>query len=395
MADKHYKLTLTMKDGSVHSVNFVAPQGEPGPPGPKGDPGGFSGSLGEPGKDGVSATHSWKGTVLTITSASGTSSADLKGEKGDKGDPGEKGADGAKGEKGDRGIQGEKGDKGDPGEPGQKGDKGDQGIQGIQGEPGQKGDKGDKGDTGSQGPKGDTGEKGADGATPVAGVDYFTEADKIEMVREVIDQLGLNVIGEVDNANNILITADLPSGTYTMRYENADGSVTDIGTFTVGSGGSTGSSYTNLADPESPDWLTNQRINSSKNIVDVTEAQRGDKTVVVTNRFSTTGLSKLHIKGLDIINNLVNGSSNQNFGRMYAYKDGAIYLVTYQPSTGLTNLSGKLHYSYADYDSDVVILDVATLFADWGYSGITEISLGGILTGAASDVIITADENIV
>ena len=163
MADKHYKLTLTMKDGSVHSVNFVAPQGEPGPPGPKGDPGGFSGSPGEPGKDGVSATHSWKGTVLTITSASGTSSADLKGEKGDKGDPGEKGADGAKGEKGDRGIQGEKGDKGDPGEPGQKGDKGDQGIQGIQGEPGQKGDKGDKGDTGSQGVPGEKGETGAKG----------------------------------------------------------------------------------------------------------------------------------------------------------------------------------------------------------------------------------------
>lgn len=403
MADRHYKLTLTMKDGSSHSVNFVAPQGEPGPPGGNGADAeqireAIDRYLEEnqivvtPGKDGVSATHRWNGTVLTITSASGTSSADLKGEKGDKGDPGEKGADGAKGEKGDRGIQGEKGDKGDPGEPGQKGDKGDQGIQGIQGEPGQKGDKGDKGDTGSQGPKGDTGEKGADGATPVAGVDYFTEADKIEMVREVIDQLGLNVIGEVDNANNILITADLPSGTYTMRYENADGSVTDIGTFTVGSGGSTGSSYTNLADPGSPDWLTNQRINSSKNVVDVTEAQRGDKTVVVTNHIDITGVSKLHIKGLDIINNLVNGSSNQNFGRMYAYKDGAVYLSTYQVSSGV---GGKTHYTYADYDSSVVILDVAAAFADWGYTNITEISLGGILTGAASDVIITADESIV
>ena len=36
MADRHYKLTLTMKDGSSHSVNFVAPQGEPGPPGGNG-----------------------------------------------------------------------------------------------------------------------------------------------------------------------------------------------------------------------------------------------------------------------------------------------------------------------------------------------------------------------
>jgi hypothetical protein len=49
---------------------------------------------GADGKDGVSATHSWNGTVLTVTSASGTSSADLKGAKGDKGDTGSKGADG-------------------------------------------------------------------------------------------------------------------------------------------------------------------------------------------------------------------------------------------------------------------------------------------------------------
>ena len=55
-----------------------------------------------------------------------------------------------------------------------------------------KGDKGDKGDTGPQGiqgiqgPKGDT---GADGHTPVKGTDYFTEADKQELVTAVIAAL--------------------------------------------------------------------------------------------------------------------------------------------------------------------------------------------------------------
>ena len=213
------------------------------------------------------------------------------------------------------------------------------------------------------------------------------------IVEQVLEAISQNVIGDVDEANNILITAPLAAGTYTLGYENADGSVTEIGSFTVsGSGGESGPAYTNLADPESSEWLTNQRINSSKNVVDVTEAQRGDKTVVVTNRMDITGVSKLHIKGLDIINNLVNGSSNQNFGRMYVYKDGAVYLSTYQPSSGV---GGKTHYTYADYDSSVVILDVAAAFADWGYTDITQISLGGILTGAAEDVIITADENIV
>jgi hypothetical protein len=78
------------------------------------------------GTDGVSATHEWNGTVLTITSASGTSSADLKGDTGAKGD------------------------KGDPGAPGA------------------------------------SGAPGADGKTPERGVDYWTEADKAEIVADVL-----------------------------------------------------------------------------------------------------------------------------------------------------------------------------------------------------------------
>ena len=46
--------------------------------------------------------------------------------------------------------------------------------------------KGIKGDTGAQGEKG---ENGADGHTPVKGVDYYTEADKTEMVSAVMAAL--------------------------------------------------------------------------------------------------------------------------------------------------------------------------------------------------------------
>ena len=90
------------------------------------------------GDNGVSATHVWNGTVLTITSASGTSSADLKGDKGDRGDAGP------------------------------------QGIQGVRGEPGK---------------KGEDGAAGAAGYTPVKGIDYYTEADKYEMVQRVLAAL--------------------------------------------------------------------------------------------------------------------------------------------------------------------------------------------------------------
>ena len=94
-----------------------------------------------------------------------------------------------KGPAGPQGIQGQQGEKGD------KGDKGDKGETGAQGE---KGDKGDKGDTGEQGPQGIQGEPGKDGAagatgadgkTPEKGVDYFTAADKAELVDEVLAAL--------------------------------------------------------------------------------------------------------------------------------------------------------------------------------------------------------------
>ena len=42
---------------------------------------------------------------------------------------------------------------------------------------------------GSKGSKGDTGAAGADGHTPVKGTDYFTEADKQQLVADVLAAL--------------------------------------------------------------------------------------------------------------------------------------------------------------------------------------------------------------
>ena len=67
------------------------------------------------------------------------------------------------------------GSQGPPGEKGEKGDKGD---------PGEQGPKGDKGDTGEQGPQGIQGPAGQNGYTPVKGTDYWTAADKAEIVAE-------------------------------------------------------------------------------------------------------------------------------------------------------------------------------------------------------------------
>ena len=214
------------------------------------------------------------------------------GPQGEKGDTGDTGPAGPQGEKGDTGAtgpagpQGEKGDTGEPGPAGPQGEKGDTGATGPAGPQGEKGDTGDtgpagpqgeKGDTGATGPagpqgeKGDTGATGPAGYTPVKGVDYFTEDDKAELAAAasaLVDTSGLvaknqgaanvgkilavgtdgnlvlvdmpeggaggDVIGVLDESNNILLTGNLADGTYTLKYENADGTYTEIGTLEVG-----------------------------------------------------------------------------------------------------------------------------------------------------------------
>ncbi len=116
-------------------------------------------------------------------------------------------------------IKGAKGDTGATGAQGEKGDKGDTGATGATGAAGAKGADGASvtvtsvsestedggnnvvtfsdgkaivirnGSKGSQGAKGDTGAAGADGYTPVKGTDYWTAADKTEMVDDVLATL--------------------------------------------------------------------------------------------------------------------------------------------------------------------------------------------------------------
>lgn len=57
------------------------------------------------------------------------------------------------------------------------------------GETGAPGKDGANGETGPQGPKGDPGTPGAAGHTPVKGTDYWTAADKQEIVNNVLAAL--------------------------------------------------------------------------------------------------------------------------------------------------------------------------------------------------------------
>lgn len=133
--------------------------------------------------------------------------ADLKGGKGDTGAPGKDGSPGAKGDKGETGQQGQKGDPGAAGTPGKDGADGKPGAPGADGVTPHIGDNGNwyigstdtgkpsrgaagaKGSDGANGKDGARGEKGADGKTPVRGTDYWTAADKQEIVNDVLAAL--------------------------------------------------------------------------------------------------------------------------------------------------------------------------------------------------------------
>jgi hypothetical protein len=64
---------------------------------------------------------------------------------------------------------------------------------------------------------------------PIKGVHYWTEADQEAIVQQVIAALGTPVFGRVDASNNIILTGKLADGTYTIKYEDGEGNVTEIG----------------------------------------------------------------------------------------------------------------------------------------------------------------------
>ena len=150
------------------------------------------------GADGVTPTIGENGNWYLGETDTGKPS---RGAKGDKGDPftysdftAEQLAalKGEKGDTGEQGIQGIQGEKGDTGVPGKDGKDGKNGITPTIGANGNwyigstdtgKPSRGDKGEQGSQG------ERGTDGKTPIKGTDYWTEADKAEIVQSVIEEL--------------------------------------------------------------------------------------------------------------------------------------------------------------------------------------------------------------
>ena len=117
-------------------------------------------------------------------------------------------------------------------------------------------------------------------------VDGAAQGNGLDIKAEVVSG---DVIGYVDNDNNIILTGALADGTYVLKYEDTEGNLTEIGSMKVGNG----AAYINLADPTSADWLTNKRLNTAGEIKDQTGSY-------VTNYIPVKAGDVIRVRGLNI-----------------------------------------------------------------------------------------------
>lgn len=92
-------------------------------------------------------------------------------------------------------------------------------------------------------------------------VDGIKVGNGVEVTGEVVEG---DVIGTLDENNNILLSGELADGTYTLKYQNEDGTYTDIGSLVVGA-----------IEPDTP-------VEPVKNYFDVS-------TAILNNRLGSSG----------------------------------------------------------------------------------------------------------
>jgi hypothetical protein len=170
-----------------------------------------------------------------------------------------------------------------------------------------------------------------------------------------------DVIGTLDASNNILLSGNLADGTYVLKYENTDGTFTEIGNLVVGKAG-----ITNLADPTDAKWIQNGRVGSDG--TDRTDAAGKD----LTNFIPVTNGDVVRVKNFDIQTGFASGLYNASKGIV---KSQALSLMTdYLTNINLTGTVETFTINHAD---------------------VKFVRLCGISSLTDADVIITVNEEIV
>ena len=196
------------------------------------------------------------------------------------------------------------------------------------------------------------GKAGTPGKTPVRGVDYYTEADKAEIVAMVIESLGGNpIFGIVDENNNIVVSGNLPDGTYSVKYEMENGSKVNIGNLVI----DTNVYYT------VKNTLTNCTSNNS-----ATQAVQGGSYSATISAKSGYELKSIVVKmgGTDISSTAVSG--------------GTITIAHVTGNIVITAVAEEVKAVYTNLIPTLTDVDLTTIYNGVGYKENTRISVSAV-----------------
>jgi hypothetical protein len=227
--------------------------------------------------------------------------------------------------------------------------------------------------------------RGAAGTTPVRGTDYWTEADQEAIVQQVITALGTPVFGTVDANNNIILTGALADGTYTIKYEDAEGNQTTIGTL-IAEGAP---AYTNILPLAinsdgtryngGKGWKPNTRLNSS-----------GTETTV--NGIEATGFMAVSISDTIYFANVLWQNTNANADKYYiAIYDSSFTKLASLNMSNLKSVSASAGVTY-DENGNAISLNMSKFAGYYGKTGIAYLRISAEEITDAS--IITKNEPI-
>ncbi len=207
---------------------------------------------------------------------------------------------------------------------------------------------------------------GADGRTPTRGVDYWTEED-IEAISAEVDQAVTDAVAAKTQLYPLFADslADLQaSGDPSRVYVLPDG-------YIYAWQKQYGPLFTNLADPDSDEWVNDYCLDDNNPILDPFEG------TVAANLISVNVGDVLRVSGIDLAAGHIIGCFQENM----LYFGGANIL---RIQSGESALGG--HF----YVSSVADPCCMTLRSQ----AIKYIRFSGVLTGTAEEVIITKNEEI-
>ena len=141
-----------------------------------------------------------------------------------------------------------------------------------------------------------------------------------------------DIIGTLDESNNILLTGNLADGTYTLKYENTDGTYTEVGTLEVGE---IVAEPTNLFVIGGDGYILNGRCSSTG------DDRTGNNGFIVSNYIDIKNGDTVYVKNTIVSNktNCYSGMKLTDGSTIGLYPNNSEYITNYSESNGITQFT--------------------------------------------------------